>query len=53
VGEVPLVVPVSYENFCRALEGRTLVGGVQYVVTETPSADAANRAMDRVREYRP
>jgi len=50
-GDVPLVLAVPYEEFCRALGGHTVLGGVQYVVTGTPSADAANETMDRVRKY--
>jgi len=50
-GDVPLVLAVPYRDFCRALDNHTLLGGVRYVVTTTPNADAANRAMDRVRVY--
>ena len=52
VGDVPLVVTVGFEAFVRALDRHELIGGVRYVVTDTPDADAANRQMDRVRTYR-
>ena len=52
-GEVPLTVAVGYERFCAALDRGELLGGVRYVVADTPSADAANRTMDRLRAYRP
>jgi len=53
VGDLPLIVAgVEYARFVAALEAHTLVGGVFYNVTGVPDADAANRCMDLVREYR-
>ena len=52
VGDVPLIVSVPYDRFTRALDDHALIGGVQYVVTNTPDADAANQQMSRVRSYR-
>ena len=51
--DLPLIVAgVEYARFVAALEAHTLVGGVFYNVTGVPDADAANRCMDLVREYR-
>ena len=52
-GGLPLAVGVGFEKFLRAIRSHRLLGGVQYVVTGTPSIDEANRAMDKVRAYRP
>ena len=52
VGDVPLIVTVDFDRFTRALDDHALIGGVQYVVTNTPDADAANQQMSRVRSYR-
>ncbi|HUU42491.1 MAG TPA: hypothetical protein VMX57_01855 [Planctomycetota bacterium] len=53
VGDVPLIATVPvYRDFVCALDRHELVGGVRYVVTNTPDADVANRLMDRVRDYR-
>jgi hypothetical protein len=52
VGDVPLVVPVGFDQFRAALDRHDLVGGVQYVVTDVPDWASANRQMDRVRSYR-
>jgi hypothetical protein len=53
VGDVPLIVgAVEYGQFLPALKEHRLVGGVFYNVTGVPDADAANRCMERVREYR-
>jgi len=53
VGAVPLVVGVELPEFVAALDAGRLVGGVKYVVAGAPDPDAANRVMDRVRDYRP
>lgn len=52
VGDVPLVVGVAFNDFAAALDRHALVGAVKYVVSAAPSADTANRLMDRVREYK-
>jgi hypothetical protein len=51
-GDVPLVVQVKFPEFLAALDAHRLPGGILYKVLDVPDADAANRAMDRVREYR-
>ena len=51
VGDMPLVVPVKIDAFGSALTAHSLTGGVLYVVSGAPDADAANRLMDRVRAY--
>ncbi|KPJ57022.1 MAG: hypothetical protein AMS16_01645 [Planctomycetes bacterium DG_58] len=51
VGDVPVIVSVNYDRFVRALDNHALIGGIQYVVTNTPDADAAHREMTRVRRY--
>jgi hypothetical protein len=53
VGDLPLVCAVPFSDFVDALDRRALTGGVKYVVSGAPDADAANRAMERVREHRP
>lgn len=49
---VPLVVDCRYEEFVRDLDAKRLPGNVLYQVRSVPSADEANRAMERVRAYR-
>ncbi len=51
VGDMPLVLTVAYSDFCDALDKHELTGGVLYTVTDTPDPEAANRQMDRVRNY--
>jgi hypothetical protein len=52
-GDMPLIVfGVAYHDFLRALAQHRLPGGVLYHVKDVPDADAANRCMDLVREYR-
>jgi hypothetical protein len=51
-GDVPLIVfGVDYAEFCQALDEHRLVGGVLYHVKDVPDVDAANRCMDRVRDF--
>ena len=52
VGDVPLIVSVDYDQFLRALDNHALIGGVEYMVTNTPDIDSANRQMTHLREYR-
>ena len=51
-GDMPLVVGVEFERFVEKLDRHTLAGGAYYMVEGTPSADEANRLMERVRAYR-
>ena len=51
-GDAPLVVQVEFDAFCEGLDRHRFVGGVFYQVQGVPSADAANRCMQRVRAYR-
>ena len=41
----------EFPEFVAALEAHHLEGGVLYKVQHVPDADAANRLMDRVRQY--
>ena len=51
-GDMPLIVfGVTYADFNQALAEHRLPGGVYYHVKDVPDVDAANRCMDRVREY--
>lgn len=52
VGDMPLVLDVSYDRFCAGLESKRLCGGVLYRVLDVPDVDTANRLMERVRQYR-
>jgi len=49
---IPIVVNVGFAEFLQALNSHRLPGGVLYKVQTAPSVDAANRLMERVREYR-
>ena len=51
-GDLPLVVEAEFPAFEAALGRHGLCGGVLYKVTGAPDLDAANRCMERVREYR-
>ena len=51
-GNVPLNVSVGFREFAEKLESHRLAGGVLYHVKGAPSADAANRIMEKVRAYR-
>ncbi len=51
-GDVPLVVEAEFDAFTERLERHELCGGVLYRIVDAPSADAANRWMEKVREYR-
>lgn len=51
-GDVPISLFAPYEGFEAALDRHALPGGVLYQVRGVPNADAANRLMERVREYR-
>jgi len=50
-GDMPLIVKIDFDRFCGALEAHKLSGGVLYRVQKAPDVDAANRWMDKVREY--
>lgn len=47
-GDTPLIVSVEYPEFQSRLAAGSLIGGVLYVVTQTPSVDAANRCMAKL-----
>lgn len=51
-GDVPLVVRAEFADFAEKLDQHGLAGGVFYQVPSVPDADAANRCMERVRNYR-
>lgn len=51
-GDTPLVVQADYATFAERLGRGELTGGVLYHVTGAPSADDANRLMEKVRAYR-
>ena len=51
VGTIPIVVNVDFAEFVEALNSHRLAGGALYKVQRAPSVDAANRLMERVREY--
>jgi len=51
-GDVPLTIRVDYPTFGERLQRHALPGGVLYIVSDVPSAGAANRCMEKVREYR-
>ncbi|MGD9496455.1 MAG: hypothetical protein AB7Y46_09100, partial [Armatimonadota bacterium] len=51
-GDLPLVVQADFPAFEAALSRHELCGGVLYRVSGAPGADAANRCMERVRDYR-
>ncbi len=51
-GDMPLVLDVEHERFAEKLDGHGLAGGVLYRVGGVSDTDAANRLMERVREYR-
>lgn len=52
IGDVPAAVSADYEPFLQRLQRHELTGGVLYQVKNVPDSAAANRCMDRVREYR-
>jgi hypothetical protein len=49
--DVPLVIQCRWEEFVRDLEAKKLPGNVLYDVSDVPSAEDANRVMEKVREY--
>jgi len=51
LGDLPIVLNAEFPEFTRALDRHELTGGVLYKIQGVPDADAANRWMDRVREY--
>lgn len=51
-GDVPLVVQADFQAFQERLARHDLPGGVLYKLHNVPDADAANRLMHDVREYR-
>ena len=51
LGDLPVVLNAEFPEFVAALEAHHLEGGVLYKVQHVPDADAANRLMDRVRQY--
>ena len=52
MGDVPVAVFADYPNFVERLERHDLPGGVMYQVKNVPDVAAANRLMEKVREYR-
>jgi hypothetical protein len=52
IGDVPAAVFADYPSFVERLRRRELPGGVLYHVKNVPDVAAANRLMERVREYR-
>jgi hypothetical protein len=53
VGDLPLVLTVSYMQFQQALTSHNLPGGILYIVSDVPDIEEANRCMEKVRQYRP
>ncbi len=51
-GDVPLVVLVDFATFAEKLDRHELRGGILYKVEDVPDAEAANRCMEKVRQYR-
>ena len=51
LGNLPVVLNAEFPEFVAALESHQLSGGVLYKVQHVPDVAAANRCMDRVREY--
>ena len=51
-GNIPLVVRAGFDAFCERLRRHKLRGNVLYDVSGVPDADAANRCMEEVRDYR-
>ena len=51
-GDMPLSMLADYRDFVAKLDVHQLPGGVFYYVSGAPDADAVNRCMEKVREYR-
>ena len=51
-GDMPLSMLADYHDFVAKLDAHQLPGGVFYYVSGAPDADAVNRCMEKVREYR-
>jgi len=51
-GRITLVVNAEYGPFCERMERHELCGNVLYHVSGVPDADAGNRCMQKVRDYR-
>jgi hypothetical protein len=51
-GDLPLIVQTDFNGFTQKLDSGTLPGGVLYKVSGVPDVDAANRCMEKVRQYR-
>ena len=49
---IPLICFADYEELAKALNAKTLTGGVFYCVSNVPTIDCANRMMDLVRDYK-
>jgi hypothetical protein len=52
IGDIPLYIECSYQQFTTGLREHTLPGNTLYRVDKVPSVDEANRLMDAVRAYR-
>lgn len=52
VGDVPVALFAEYATFAERLDRHVLPGGVMYQVKNVPDVAAANRLMEKVREYR-
>jgi hypothetical protein len=51
-GTMPLIIEITYPRFAAMLKRHQLAGGILYRVKATPSPDAGNRLMEKVRAYR-
>ncbi len=51
-GDMPLVMQVDFDAFTDRLNSHNLTGGVFYKVQGVPDVAAANRCMEKVRQYR-
>jgi len=50
-GDVPLMVSCGYNEFLAALEAKRLLGNFMYHVSGAPDHDAAQRLVDRAKQY--
>jgi hypothetical protein len=49
---MPLSMLAGYQDFITKLDAHQLPGGTFYYVSGAPDADAVNRCMEKVRDYR-
>jgi len=50
--DIPLIIEINFNDFCKAFENHRLLGGVFYKVINVADIDSANYWMDKVRAYR-